>query len=1488
MIREQIEAYSDIFSGFIGKRKRRSWNLNGRSYIELRSLSNGHYLEYVDQIKRRVKRLKGVETVQINSAMGRLVVQHDPKKCAIQKITDLCDSVETELELEDEPFSTNRVEHPGDQEPFYRLALEMGADSLSLVSSFILKLLRSTPLPIEVDFAAIVSLVENSPRLRELLEERFDPLDVDLGLNLTSSVAQALAQGPIGPAVDIVKRSLLLREHHSRQDCWKELEVELSKWSRKEIEPLERRERPVPFPLGPIETYSDKAWFASLGAFGLGMMTTKSFQKSTSALFGGLPKPALLGRESFSSNLTKILSDRKILTLDNSSLRLLDRINCIVIQGHLLQSGLNYIEDVISLKDDKLHVLKEKLEGLFNSENVQIVKRKQKWALGPIDKLNLKLSKVEKNRVSIYLRKHPHLIGLAYNGQLRALITISQVQDKEIDDFVKALRKAKMKFVVATNHPEYFSQFKIDKIIPDNASLVQEIRRLQRRGKAVALIAGENHEGFKAADVNIGLFRKSRKTPWHAHILCSHRLSDATFLVQACQAARRITNQSVQLSLTAASVGFLLSSRGLERETSGQVMSAVNVAALISIFNAIWEVSKLSQIEIAVDERIDAPWHEMELETVYQILGSRESGLNLAEVGQRVRPEKETPSMLSTLFRLVVDELNNPLTPVLAGGAGLSAVVGSLADASMVLTVLGLNGVIGAVQRFKSETAVFKLSDDHSFKIHVLRQGKEQVVSSHELVPGDVVHLHAGDVIPADCRIIKASTLEVDESNLTGESIPVLKNEAAVVAKHVGDRSSMLYQGTSIAAGDAKAVVVAIGDDTEANRALYLGSTPSSSGVEARLDQLASYTIPVTLFSGAAVVGAGMMRGQPLTDVLGTGVSLAVAAIPEGLPILATVAQLSAAKRLSTRGIIARNIRAIEGLGRVNVVCIDKTGTLTYGKIKLDRVSDGFTEEYLSALEGTHLEVLQVGYRACPVQKKKRKLPHMTDRALIDGAKELGLETSYEGHPWEPKSELPFGPQRMYHAVKGKLGKETWITVKGSPEVLIKKCSHYVKDGQAIKMSARMRARFLEHSLELAGQGLRILLVAERESNPRSKFSDSSIKELVFRGFVAFRDPIRESAVVAVDQMRKAGVDIVMVTGDHPSTAEQIAKELNILNGRGVITGAELDELSEKELVKRLPKISVFARVSPIHKAKIVQAYQAAGRHVAMTGDGSNDAAAIRLADVGIAVSKRSTPAAREAADLIVTDDRIETIIDAIIEGRALWSSVRDAVSILIGGNLGEIGFTVMVALLSRDVPLDARQLLLVNLITDIAPALVIASKAPKIENLENLLKEGPESSLGAALNEEIIWRALTTSAGAGSAWLLSRVLGSPEKARTVGLLALVGTQLAQTIFAGNGSKGVLAAGLSSFAGLGGIVQTPGVSQFFGCTPVGPLGWSIAMGTTLTSSVVSALTPKFFPNATKKIVNLKLTEKIVKQVTGTFKSNGRKGRHSNGLKGLLN
>ena len=468
-------------------------------------------------------------------------------------------------------------------------------------------------------------------------------------------------------------------------------------------------------------------------------------------------------------------------------------------------------------------------------------------------------------------------------------------------------------------------------------------------------------------------------------------------------------------------------------------------------------------------------------------------------------------------------------------------------------------------------------------------------------------------------------------------------------------------------------------------------------------------------------------------------------------------------------------------------------------------------------------------------------MAHPTDQAIVDAAMAARVHHTHGAPAWQKSASLPFEPGRAYHAVIGLAARGALLSVKGAPEVVLPRCATWRQpDGQPGPLNESARERAGAEVERLARRGLRVLAVAERAASDRSDLDDERVDRLELLGFVGVADAARPTAAVPLEKLWGAGINCVMVTGDHPSTAEAIASDLGLLNGRRVITGPQLNEIDDAGLERIIDEVAVFARVTPADKVRIVSAFQSSGRVVAMTGDGANDAQAIRMAQIGVAFGPRATPAARDAADLVVTLEDLNVLIDTIIEGRAMWASVRDALALLLGGNLGEVAFTTGAALISGRPPLTARQLLAVNLFTDLAPAMALAVSPPQISSIE-LAREGPETSLAGQLARDVAIRAAATAGGTYAAWLAARLTGTPTRARTVALATLVGAQLGQTLLVGRRSPLVAASSLVSAAGLITIIQTPGLSQFFDCRPLGPVGWTIA-ATASGLSTASALT----------------------------------------------
>lgn len=1419
--------------GDVMHRPRGLWEAEHRAHIEIRG---GGAVETVGRAAAAALQDSNLVNRAAFDPVAPGVLVDLAEGTEVGLLVDIVEQVERAHASEARGSSRWRVGLPVDSARSTRESIALVADAAAFGFAVTGRLARVTRLPVEV--AALFGIVDSQPRIRHMLESLVGPGAIDLALGVSNAIGQGLAQGPLGLVVDGVTRVSRIGEDRARQEVWRLREFELATMPVsvcREPSP----ERIVPLPPGPVERYADRAGVASLGTFALLFPTTGDVRRATASALAPMPKAAQQGSEVFAAHLGRLLAARGVVCFDPEALRRLDRIDCVAIDGNILLGGERIVGDVITLGATEPKEIEDRATRLLKSRRPTSPRRV--WRLRPLDESEREEGRWPEAQDAVARlgeqREEHEVFAVAHRDTITGFVSVEQPLRPGAARLVQTTGGAGHRVVIVGD--DRIARRLGCEVILDVVS-VDSVRELQSDGHGVAFVSGTDADALQTADCGIGVAFDG--IPWGADLV-AWDLEGARLGIEAAGVAYEVSRQSVAISLGGASVGSVLAFVAPARIAARRAMAAVNVAALLAQVNAIRAVIGLGRRPAPLRED-EPPWHELDPHDVFSRLDASPEGLSDREAEDR-RPLTEGSDRPS-LLQAMAGELANPLTPVLAGAAAISGVVGSLTDSVIVGSVMALNGLLGGVQRFRVEHAVRALDDRNSQPVAVRRSSTLQLVPPDAVVPGDVMSLTAGDAVPADARIVSAEGLEVDESAVTGESVPVAKDAAASFSIAVADRTSMLWAGTAIAAGSADAAVVATGDATQAGRAVVESAEaePSRTGVEARLRDLTRLTLPLSLLGGAGVIALGLLRRVPLRETLQTGVNLAVAAVPEGLPILATMAQLASARRLAESGALVRNPRSIEALGRVDVLCADKTGTLTEGRLGLRLVSDGERDWTLDELDAYARRVIAVGLRASPGNHgDDEPLPHLTDQAVVEGAQCVGLQASGDDDHWTPIAELPFEPTRSYHAVLGENGRGSVLTVKGAPEIVLPRCASWRHANADTPMDADERRALLSRVDGLGRRGYRVLAVAEREASNRQDLDDERVEGLRFLGFLGLSDQLRATAADAASALQRAGVDVVILTGDHPSTAEGIGAELGILDGGRVFTGQQIDELNDDELVDALDDVAVFARVTPAHKVRLVSAYQRAGRTVAMTGDGANDAPAIKLADTGIAVGENSTSAARQVADLVVPDGRIETIVDALIEGRAMWSSVRDAIAILIGGNLGEVGFTLAGAAITGRSPLNARQLLLVNLLTDALPATAIAVRPPR-HNGDDLLASGPDVALGRSLNRTILARAAATAGGAGTAWAGARLTGRRRRASTVALTALVGTQLGQTILTGGRDPVVLTAALGSAAALFAIVQTPGVSQLFGCTPLGPVGWSIAAASSTTATAASAAVPR--------------------------------------------
>ncbi|WP_067279622.1 cation-translocating P-type ATPase [Streptomyces jeddahensis] len=1404
----------------------------------LRDRSEADAALLVRDLEEALSALPSVRWAVVNTVLEHVVVTIDGGAEAEAVVEALVAAVEA---VEEKHGAEGPLpEHPQSGGPVRRAVGAMAVHLAAAPLATAARLTRRTPIPAGI--AALVPLVDYQPRLRRLVESALGPRNADMLMTGAAAFFQAGTGGFFGIGVDTVRHALRVLEADAERAAWTAAESRLTgaphgagATGATGTPPP----REVPLNDGPVERYAENQSAAVAAAsFAGSLLVTRRPARAAAGALAAIPKAPVMAREGFACVLGRGLARRGTVVARPDALRRLDRIGTVLLDTDVLGTGAYLLSDLVPLDEDaQPGELAATAHRLFDRSAPDRTHRDGAWALGPLERLPLQGRKGAQARDRLR-RGGAHLVlGLAHDRRLMAVISVTPEVHDTASALVPAAHAAGLTVLTAGGHTTDAAVREADGVMDGGDRLPDSVRDLQRDGTGV-LVISRHRAALQAADVGVGVTGADGAPPWGADLYVDADPAAAVVVVEACRAAREAAHRGVRLAQASAAIGAATAMAGRSPRTAARSMTAFNGAAALGIATGVWSAARLLR-HPAPPPTSQYPWHAMDPATVLARTGARDSGLTAEEARARAVPAGEQ-ARAPSLFRAYLTEMANPLTPILGAGAALSAAVGAVLDAGLIIAVTAVSGLIGAIQRHSTDRAVSRLRRESAVMATVVRDGRETTVPADELAVGDVVILNAGDVVPADCRLLEVHHFEADESALTGESLPVAKDATPVLASAMADRTSMVYEGTTVAAGRGRAVVVATGTATEAGRAAVDERRAAPEvGVERRLADITRTTMPVALGSAAAVMAAGLLRGRPARDTIGAGVGLAVASVPEGLPFLVSAAQLAAARRLSARGALVRDPRTIEAAGRTDVLCFDKTGTLTHGRISLVAVSSDGASRPLEDLADPQRAVLASALRATPRPHGDHGLEHATDGAVVAGAEEAGVSRTTSAPGWRRSASLPFEPSRGFHATRGRYGGSWMLSVKGAPEEVVGRCA--TRGGKPL--NDKGRDGILAAGEKLAAEGHRVLAVAESRDTTDGALTDDAVTGLDFLGFLAFADRVRGTAADAVRQLVDAGVHIVMITGDHPGTADATARDLGVLDGRRTVTGAELDELDDRALDKLLPEVGVVARGTPVHKVRVVRAFQRLGRTVAMTGDGANDAPAIRLADVGIAFGTRATPAARAAADLVVTDNQLETVLAALVEGRAMWASVRQALAILVGGNLGEIAFTLLGAAATGTSPLTARQLLLVNLFTDLAPAMAVALRPPHPEAAERMLHEGPEASLGSALTEETVVRAVATTLGATAGWLAARFTGRAARARTVALVALVGTQLGQTLLAGGRSRTIVAASLGSMAALAAVVQIPGLSHFFGCTPLGPVGWAIALSAATAATASSLLLP---------------------------------------------
>jgi Ca2+-transporting ATPase len=821
----------------------------------------------------------------------------------------------------------------------------------------------------------------------------------------------------------------------------------------------------------------------------------------------------------------------------------------------------------------------------------------------------------------------------------------------------------------------------------------------------------------------------------------------------------------------------------------------------------------------------DVIWHTLEDAEVCTLcrtdpeggLGAAEAKRRQQEYGANELTEKKAVSPLV----LFLGQFKDFMVLVLAGAAVLSGFLGEIADTVAILTIIVLNAVLGFIQEYRAEKSIAALKKMAAPTAKVIRDGAPGEVAARDLVPGDILLLEAGDRIPADARLLEANSLNVDESMLTGESTAVRKHALPLPGGDlsIGDRKNMIYMGTNVTDGRGRAAVVATGMKTEMGRiaGLIQAVKEEMTPLQKRLEQLGKLLVAGCILVCLVVVATGLLRGEPLMTMIMSGISLAVAAIPEGLPAIVTVALAVGVQRMIKRKALVRKLPAVETLGCTNVICSDKTGTLTENKMTVRKIYAGEVLYYVSGVgyvpEGTFtvgedtvapheaeilMKTLEYGalcnnaaLKADTISSGEGKarqhwqiLGDPTEGAIIVAAGKAGIRQDELKQRYPRRLEVPFDSTRKRMAVACADTDGTQIVcVKGAADIVLELCREIRTEAGVRLLTEADRQNILAANENMAREALRVLAVAGKRVSELAPDTPPEAVEsdLVFYGLVGMIDPPRLEVKKAVAKCQEAGIGVVMITGDHPTTAAAIAREVGLLREGGtVLTGRELEQMPDGELQERVTRTSVFARVSPHHKLRIVKALEANGQVVAMTGDGVNDAPAVKEAGIGIAMGITGTDVTKEASSMVLLDDNFATIVAAVEEGRAIYANIRKFIRYLLSCNTGEVLTMFLAALLRLPLPLLPIQILWVNLVTDGLPAIALGVDPASHDIMMQPPRGSGESVFARGLSRKIIVRGVLISVATLGAfvWTLTATGENLATARTVAFATLITAQL--------------------------------------------------------------------------------------------------------------
>ncbi len=853
--------------------------------------------------------------------------------------------------------------------------------------------------------------------------------------------------------------------------------------------------------------------------------------------------------------------------------------------------------------------------------------------------------------------------------------------------------------------------------------------------------------------------------------------------------------------------------------------------------------------------------HFLSAQAVIEKLGSdKKNGLSESQAKKRFERDGENrlaEKKKASLIRRFLEQFSDFCVIILfvaciiSFATGIIEGKGDFVEPIVILSIVILNAVIGVYQESRAEKAIDALKKLSAPSATVIRSGKIKKIPSSQLVTGDIIMLESGDMVPADARLISSNELKVQESALTGESEACEKNSGAVCAENcpLAEMKNSVFASTNVIAGNAVAIVTQTGMNTQVGKIAHMLQSEESpqTPLQNRLEKIGKALGIGAIAICAVVFILGIIRKSGILPSFMLSVSLAVAAIPEGLPAIVTIVLSMGVQRMAKSNAIIRHLPAVETLGAATVICSDKTGTLTQNKMSVVRVENALGKVDIKDNQAKEILLLGAICNNSRAEKNGKKLVFSgdpTETAIMLAAQESGTDTVLLSKNYPRLHETPFSGERKMMSTVNTVNGTKQLTVKGAPDVVLGRCTSLLENGRVLPLTAVRKRKIEQQNNFMAENALRVIAVAYRKAD-----GDYSEENLIFAGLIGMEDPPRPEAARSVETCKKAGITPVMITGDHAVTACAIAKKIGIYNGGGAVTGSQIEKMTDEELARATENCRVFARVSPQHKVRIVKAFRSRGEITAMTGDGVNDAPALKAADIGCAMGKNGTEVAKNAADMILTDDNFATIVKAVEQGRGIFDNIKKAVHFLLGTNIGEIVAVFAASLLGLSQPLIPIQLLWINLVTDSLPAMALGTEKTE----KNIMERKPISPKKGFFSDGL-WLDITLEGLLiGVLTLLAfstgnLIYGSLELGRTMAFATLSFCEIAHAVNmrstlplfkAGFFSNKMMNIAVLVCTGVQlAVMVIPSLAEIFGTVPMNATQWAIVTALSLVTLII--------------------------------------------------